>query len=69
MLKALAGPFPGVKFIPTGGLGPANVADYLSQDNVIACGLSWILDAALIRSGGWQLMGDRTQELLSKIRS
>lgn len=69
MLKALAGPFPEVKFIPTGGLGPANVADYLGLDNVIAAGMTWLLDTSLIRSGSWQRVSDRTQGLLSKIRS
>ena len=37
MLKALYGPYRGVKFMPTGGISPSNVKDYLSQPNVIAC--------------------------------
>ena len=42
MLKALSGPFPSVKFIPTGGIDAANADDYLSCKNVIAVGGSWI---------------------------
>jgi 2-dehydro-3-deoxyphosphogluconate aldolase/(4S)-4-hydroxy-2-oxoglutarate aldolase len=68
MLRALAGPFPEVKFIPTGGLGPANVADYLRQDNVIACGMTWIFDSSLMRRGDWQQVTDRARELLLLIR-
>ena len=42
MLKALGGPFPTVKFIPTGGIDSANADDYLACKNVIAVGGSWI---------------------------
>ena len=42
MLKALSGPFPTVKFIPTGGIDAANADDYLACKNVIAVGGSWI---------------------------
>ena len=43
MLKALAGPFPSVKFIPTGGIDAANSEDYLACKNVIAVGGTWVL--------------------------
>ncbi|WP_027727802.1 bifunctional 4-hydroxy-2-oxoglutarate aldolase/2-dehydro-3-deoxy-phosphogluconate aldolase [Treponema sp. C6A8] len=42
MLKALGGPFPTVKFIPTGGIDAANADDYLACKNVIAVGGSWV---------------------------
>lgn len=67
MLRALAGPFPQAKFIPSGGLGPADVADYLRLGNVIACGMTWVFDLGLVRSGAWSLLGDRVRELLSII--
>lgn len=41
-LKALAGPFGDVKFIPTGGINSENAGDYLAQKNVIAVGGSWL---------------------------
>ena len=41
MLKALAGPFPNVMFIPTGGINDQNACDYLNQKNVLAVGRSW----------------------------
>ncbi len=50
-LKALSGPYRNVQFIPTGGIGPANVADYLNLPFVLACGGSWMVDPALIREG------------------
>jgi hypothetical protein len=38
--------FPGVRFIPTGGIGAANLGAYLAEPNVIACGGSWLDDGA-----------------------
>jgi len=42
-IAALASPFAGVRFIPTGGVGPSNVADYLSIPAVVAVGGSWMV--------------------------
>ena len=42
MLKALAGPYAGVKFLPTGGITPEKLPAYLALSNVIACGGSWL---------------------------
>lgn len=52
-LRALAGPFPDARFCPTGGIGQANAAAWLSEPNVVAVGGSWICPAADIRSGNW----------------
>jgi 2-dehydro-3-deoxyphosphogluconate aldolase/(4S)-4-hydroxy-2-oxoglutarate aldolase len=51
MLKAFAGPYTGVKFIPTGGIKADNLADYLATKNVLACGGSWIASSSLIAEG------------------
>lgn len=53
MLKALASPYRGVKFVPTGGVGPANLTEYLALPNVTACGGSWICPPALVRAEQW----------------
>src|SRR3979411_645515 len=52
-LRALAGPFPEVRFCPTGGIGEANAASWLAEPNVVAVGGSWLCPAADIRSGNW----------------
>lgn len=52
-LRALAGPFPDVRFCPTGGIGEANAAAWLAEPNVVAVGGSWLCPAADIRSGDW----------------
>ena len=50
-IKALSAPFPQVRFIPTGGVGPDNLADYLSLPNVPAVGGSWMAPPELVRAG------------------
>jgi 2-dehydro-3-deoxyphosphogluconate aldolase/(4S)-4-hydroxy-2-oxoglutarate aldolase len=52
-IRALAGPFPEVRFCPTGGVGEANAAAWLAEPNVVAVGGSWLCPSADIRSGNW----------------
>jgi 2-dehydro-3-deoxyphosphogluconate aldolase/(4S)-4-hydroxy-2-oxoglutarate aldolase len=53
MLNALAGPFPDVRFCPTGGITRATAADYLALPNVACIGGSWLAPADMIRRGDW----------------
>lgn len=50
-LRALAAAFPGLRFVPTGGIGPANLADYLACDAVLAVGGSWMVPRDAIAQG------------------
>ena len=50
-LKAIAAPYQGVKFIPTGGISAGNLSDYLSLASVHACGGSWMVTKDLISAG------------------
>ncbi len=42
-MKALAGPFPQIKFIPTGGVDASNLSEYLQWDRIEAIGGSWMM--------------------------
>lgn len=53
MLRSLAGPFPNIRFCPTGGLNPANFRDYLALPNVICCGGSWMVGPELVDNANW----------------
>ena len=53
-ISALAAPFAGVSFMPTGGIGPDNLADYLAIPAVIAVGGSWMVPRHLINAGDVQ---------------
>jgi 2-dehydro-3-deoxyphosphogluconate aldolase/(4S)-4-hydroxy-2-oxoglutarate aldolase len=50
-LKALAGPFPDVRFLPTGGITPELLPDYLRLRSVVACGGSWMAPRDLLAAG------------------
>jgi 2-dehydro-3-deoxyphosphogluconate aldolase / (4S)-4-hydroxy-2-oxoglutarate aldolase len=52
-LKDLAGPFPDIRFCPTGGVSQKNFADYLGQPNVFAVGGSWLAPADKVKAGDW----------------
>lgn len=53
VIKALAGPFGDIKFIPTGGINDKNIADYLAFDKVIACGGSFMVTKNLLDEGNY----------------
>jgi len=52
-LKSLAGPLPHIDFMPTGGIKPHNVKDYISLPNVIAAGGTWIAMPDEMEAGDW----------------
>ena len=52
-IKLLAGPFAGVKFLPTGGITLDNLEEYLSCDKVIACGGSFMATANQLKNGDY----------------
>lgn len=60
-LNALSGPFPGVTYCPTGGIGAANATEWLAHPKVIAVGGSWIAPPADIKQGAWAAIEDRAR--------
>ena len=52
-IKSLAGPFGGVKFIPTGGVNAQNLAEFISSPYIHAVGGSWICPKADIAAGNF----------------
>ena len=52
-LRALGGPFPNVRFCPTGGISEANAATWLAEPNVLAVGGSWLCPPPEVRAGNW----------------
>lgn len=61
-LDALAGPFPNVRFCPTGGINAGNAAQWLAHKKVVAIGGSWVAPAADIRAGAWAAIEQRARE-------
>lgn len=68
MIKAVAAPYTMLKFMPTGGINPENVRNYLSCDKIFACGGSWMVKDALIKAGDFDAITARTQEAVQIVR-
>jgi 2-dehydro-3-deoxyphosphogluconate aldolase/(4S)-4-hydroxy-2-oxoglutarate aldolase len=64
-LKAVAAPFGGVRFVPTGGIGPATVDAYLRHPQVVACGGSWMVKRQAIADGDFATIGRLTAEAVA----
>ena len=60
-LKALSGPFPNVKFCPTGGITAENASDWLALKNVAVLGGSWLTPADALRTGNWDAITERAR--------
>ena len=62
MIKALAAPYVGVSFMPTGGISAANVREYLAYDRIVACGGSWMVSGKLVKEGNFAEIKRRVRE-------
>jgi 2-dehydro-3-deoxyphosphogluconate aldolase/(4S)-4-hydroxy-2-oxoglutarate aldolase len=66
-LKALGGPFPNVRYCPTGGIGETNAEEWLAYPKVLAVGGSWVAPLAAVNSGDWPAIEQRAR-LASSLR-
>ena len=64
-LKALQGPFQEIVFCPTGGINAASANDYLSLDNVLCVGGSWVAPKQAVAAGDWDKIEALAQEAVS----
>lgn len=60
-IKAISGPFPKMKFVPTGGISLNNILEYLHSDKILACGGSWMVKGSLVTNGEF----DKIKELVA----
>ena len=67
-LKAIAAPYTSVRFIPTGGIGLANLASYLSFGRVVACGGSWMAPADWISARQFGRIRDEARTVSALVR-
>ena len=63
-LKAMSAPFPGISFMPTGGITAANAQKYLELPSVVAVGGSWMVAQKLIDAGDFDEIISLTKEAI-----
>lgn len=66
-LKALAGPYFMMKFLPTGGINDKNIVSYLALPNVIACGGSYVIDKKAMEEGNYEKITELTKAAVKTI--
>jgi 2-dehydro-3-deoxyphosphogluconate aldolase/(4S)-4-hydroxy-2-oxoglutarate aldolase len=67
-LKAIAGPYRSVGFVPTGGVDPDNLAAYLAVPNVIAVGGTWLVKADVVAAGQFDRIEALAAEAVTAVR-
>ena len=61
-IKALAAPYVGLQFMPTGGVSAKNVREYLGYNRIVACGGSWMVKGDLVKAGDFAKIVELTKE-------
>ncbi|QOC91539.1 bifunctional 4-hydroxy-2-oxoglutarate aldolase/2-dehydro-3-deoxy-phosphogluconate aldolase [Micromonospora craniellae] len=69
MIKALSAPFRDVRFIPTGGITPAVIDDYLALPAVLAVGATWMVASDLVAAERWDEITSRTASAVAAAES
>ena len=71
MVKNLLGAFrfTGIKFMPTGGVNPSNVADYLAVPEVVCCGGTWIVPKDALAAGDYATVERLASEAAALVRA
>jgi len=69
MVKALVGPYSQIKLMPTGGIKPSNVLDYLAIPQVVACGGSWIATTAAIENNDWDNIAKNARDTCQLVQA
>ena len=64
MIKTMAAPYTGIRFMPTGGINAKNLEEYLSCDKILCCGGSWMVKGDLVKAGEF----DKIKELTAEAR-
>jgi 2-dehydro-3-deoxyphosphogluconate aldolase/(4S)-4-hydroxy-2-oxoglutarate aldolase len=68
-VRALAGPFPDLRLIPTGGIGPADLAGYLGLRSVVAVGGSWMVSPSLLAARDFATVTRLCAEAVGVVRA
>ena len=69
MLKSWAGPFPDIRFCPTGGINAQNAGTYMALPNVVMVGSSSMLPAATLKAKDWVDIARRSRAFTDAINN
>jgi 2-dehydro-3-deoxyphosphogluconate aldolase/(4S)-4-hydroxy-2-oxoglutarate aldolase len=67
-IKSIGGPFPDIRFCPTGGINLKNVRNYLALPNVACCGGSWLVSSDIVRDKNWSQITMLANQALEHVK-
>ena len=67
MISALAAPYTTMKFMPTGGVSPKNMKDYLSNPKIVACGGTWMIDKKAMQEKNFAKIEELTRQAVREM--
>ncbi len=67
-LRSIGGPFPDIRFCPTGGINLNNIHDYLALPNVMCCGGSWLVSSEIINNKNWSKITKLASQALEHVK-
>jgi len=68
-IQSIGGPFPDVKFCPTGGINLNNVRNYLALNNVKCCGGSWLVSEDIVLNKNWTKITELANQVLTHVKN
>lgn len=66
-IKALSGPYPNVRFIPTGGINLDNMTEYTNDNRVIAVGASWMTESKDLNESNFDVIEQKIEVTMNKL--
>jgi len=67
-IRSISGPFPNVKFCPTGGINLKNIRDYLALPTVTCCGGTWLVPNNVVENKDWSAITRLANEALAYVK-
>ena len=67
-IQSIGGPFPDIRFCPTGGINLSNINNYLALSNVACCGGSWLVTDEIIKNKDWSKITELAKQALAAVK-
>ena len=67
-IQSIGGPFPDIRFCPTGGINIDNIRNYLALKNVACCGGSWLVSDEIIANKDWNKITELAKQALAHVK-
>lgn len=67
-IQSIGGPFPDIRFCPTGGINLNNIRDYLALPNVACCGGSWLVSNSIVENKNWSEITKLANQALAYVK-